>query len=658
MFADIGKSASAIVLIGWLSLAASAVPAVEPESKWSAPEEVVFTARHDATEQRYVLMRPKSFDRTKHHHILVALHGHGSDRWQFVKDNRDECRAARDAAAQQGFLFVAPDYRAKTSWMGPAATEDLRQILQDLRKSYRIDKVVISGGSMGGTSAVAFAAMHPDLCDGVVSLNGTANMLEYDQFADAITTSYGGTKSEKPDVYRQRSAEFFPDRFTMPAAFTTGGKDTLVPPDSTLRLVKQLEVIKAPVHSIHRPDGGHDTNYDDSRTAYDFVMQRVLNRPKLPPPMIDLLAKPVKIVCLGDSVTGIYYHTGGRRAYPELLESALKKVVLAANVSVVNAGISGQTTTNGLERLDRDVLSHQPDIVTISFGLNDVTRLSPEQFRENLEQLIARCRDRKAAVVLCTPNAVIDTAARPIERLNVFCDIIRAVGREQNIRVCDQYRAGEIHRQRDPWGWRLTLSDEIHPNGDGHRRMAEELCQTIAGKHVSLDDLGPPRPALPRLRKLLQAKQPIRVLAMPPYDAGVQDALKSLAVDATIHVTPWPIAGKTLAEIEQDANKLVRAMKPDLVLLTIPREAVAPSDEQFIRSTSWIMNWSLSFGLQEWDVVAIHPAVAEPATTFPRDDLIRQLVHAQDIDLIDRAVGDTHTGTAVLTDWFRTQLRN
>ncbi|MFM8930782.1 MAG: alpha/beta fold hydrolase, partial [Gemmataceae bacterium] len=71
---------------------------------------------------------------------------------------------------------------ARTSWMGPAAEADIVQILRDLRKQYSVQKILLSGGSMGGTGALTFAALHPDLIDGVVSLNGTANLVEYDQF--------------------------------------------------------------------------------------------------------------------------------------------------------------------------------------------------------------------------------------------------------------------------------------------------------------------------------------------------------------------------------------------------------------------------------------------------------------------------------------------
>ena len=74
--------------------------------------------------------------------------------------------------------------------------------------------------------------------------------------------------------------------------------------------------------------------------------------------------EPVRIVCFGDSVTGVYYHTGSRRAYTDMLGLALKQAHRRANVTMVNAGISGHTTVNALARIDTDVLAHKPTVVT------------------------------------------------------------------------------------------------------------------------------------------------------------------------------------------------------------------------------------------------------------------------------------------------------
>lgn len=623
---------------------------------FQAPEDVSFTSKLDGTEQRYVVLLPHEFDVNIPHDLMIALHGHGADRWQFVTDKRPECQGSRDMAAQRKMIFVSPDYRAKTSWMGPAAEADLSQILDDLNGRFRIRDVVISGGSMGGTSALAFASMHPDSVDGVVALNGTANLLEYPNFTDALTESYGGTKSEKPEIYRERSAEFFPEHLTMPVAATTGSNDTLVPPDSTLRLLTALKTQGTPSLSIHQPNGGHETNYADTVAAFQFVFDQLdAVKSAQATPVLNIVDNETTIVCLGDSVTGVYYHTGGHRAYPEMLELALRQAHPNAQVRVLNAGISGHTTTDGLARLDQDVLQHHPTLVTISFGLNDMTRVPPEQFRTNLEQLIDRCRAAQSLVVLCTPNAVINTDGRPVSKLIEYCEIVRDVGRMKTVAVCDQFAVGERLKSRAPWIWRLTMSDEIHPNMDGHKRMAEELCRTISGSEISLDAIEPP-PGLIRTQAQLAAGNPIKVLAMEPIAAMIESAIHQQDPNAKVEVTTWPVAGKSLAQLEQDAKNMVRAMKPDLVVLTIPASAAAENDEQRVHAISWLMNWSLSFAHQEWDCVVVHSSVAEPNADSSHALVIRKLIRAQHLVMIDREPDDAADAETIVREWFQSHL--
>jgi len=237
-------------------------------------EDVAFTAKCDNSEQRYVVIYPEGFQADQPHDLLIALHGHGSDRWQFAKGDFDEARAARDAAASRKMLFVSPDYRAKTSWMGPKAEADVVQIIAELKSRYKIGKTIICGGSMGGSSALTFAALHPELSDGVASMNGTANHLEYENFQDAIQESFGGTKQQIPLEYKKRSAEYWPERLTMPIAIMAGGKDTIVPPQSVLRLAQVLKKINPNVLLLYREEGVHSTDYRDAKEAYDFVIDK------------------------------------------------------------------------------------------------------------------------------------------------------------------------------------------------------------------------------------------------------------------------------------------------------------------------------------------------------------------------------------------------
>jgi hypothetical protein len=187
--------------------------------------------------------------------------------------------------------------------------------------------------------------------------------------------------------------------------------------------------------------------------------------------------------------------------------------------------------------------------------------------------------------------------------------------------------------------------------------MAEELCRTITGKEVSLKDVGPPSPVISKTLDLVKQSKPIRVVAMPPFDKLIGPALKRQHPNAVVEVVAWPTAGKSLADLERAANQTVRAMnpKPDLVVLAVPRAATADSDEQFVNSYSWIMNWSLSFGHQEWDCFVVHPSVAAPGPITPRDNLVRQLVQAQHLSLVDRAAGDDASAQELLAKWLGQQ---
>lgn len=236
-------------------------------------EDVVFTATCDGSEQYYALILPEGFRRESARDVLIALHGHGFDRWQFIRDPRDECRAARDVAAEHGMIFISPDYRAPTSWMGPKAEADLVDIITSARKEHGIDRVFLCGGSMGGASSLTFTGLHPDLVDGVAAMNGIANHVEYENFQDAIRQSFGGSKSDVPEEYRRHSAEYHAEHFTMPVGLTTGGRDTSTPPESVHRLAGAIRKTHPNVLLIHREDAGHGTNYEDARAILEFVIQ-------------------------------------------------------------------------------------------------------------------------------------------------------------------------------------------------------------------------------------------------------------------------------------------------------------------------------------------------------------------------------------------------
>ena len=369
--------------------------------------------------------------------------------------------------------------------------------------------------------------------------------------------------------------------------------------------------------------------------------------------------EPVRIVCIGDSITGVYYHSGSVRAYPEMLQIALQKLHPNASITVRNAGISGDTSKGGLARLERDVLAHKPHLVTIMFGMNDLVRVPVADFVSNMKQIIQRCRNAGVEVVLCTQNSIVDSPQRPVAKLAEYSQTIRDLAKAESLSVADCNTAFEAVRAKDQLEWNLLLSDAIHPNMDGHKLFAETIAKTITGKDVSLREVGPPPHPAAHTMKLLAEGKPITVFAMPPFDQHIEPALKTLYPNVQITVKPWPTEGKTLADLE-NAAKAVRTMKPNLVIIAVPGTLAEKQPQDFHQHYSWIMNWSLSFGPQEWDVIVAPPSTAKPQLSVKEQEheaLARRLIKAQDLSMIERSLGDATPLPELLAKWIAAQAR-
>ncbi len=235
------------------------------------PTDITFKARIDGSEQHYLELLPSGFVAAQPHSLMIALHGGGSDRHQYATDPRDECKGARDVAARYNMVYISPDCRGKSGLMGPAAESDMLQIIRDTRRKYKIDKIFLVGASMGGMNVMAFTALHPELVSGVSAQNAHVNFIEH--HGESTEAAFGGKITDIPLEYKKRSAEYWPEKFTMPVAITIGGKDPLVAPDSARRFIAALKEIGKKALLIEKPEGSHITNYEDTVAALEFVVQ-------------------------------------------------------------------------------------------------------------------------------------------------------------------------------------------------------------------------------------------------------------------------------------------------------------------------------------------------------------------------------------------------
>ena len=119
-------------------------------------------------------------------------------------------------------------------------------------------------------------------------------------------------------------------------------------------------------------------------------------------PLRSQTAQPVKIVVLGDSLTA-GFGLPAQSAFPAKLDAALKRKGIAA--TIINAGVSGDTSSGGLERLDWSV-PEGTDAVILELGANDMLRgVDPAVTRKALDAILTKLQTRNIAVLLCGMRA-------------------------------------------------------------------------------------------------------------------------------------------------------------------------------------------------------------------------------------------------------------
>lgn len=216
-------------------------------------------------------------------------------------------------------------------------------------------------------------------------------------------------------------------------------------------------------------------------------------------------AAPVLMVALGDSVTqGIagvdeLLH---EQVYHAQLQRQLQSAFPLCVFSRINAGVDGHRAQDGLARLDRDVIRHQPDLTLIAFALNDAALGgldAVETFARNIESLIQRIRaDTPSDIVLVTPNMMLtrpnDAIPEKYQQLTDdflqvqndgvlarYAEAIVEVGEKTAVPVADVYRRW---RQRASNGVDTTtmLANGLnHPDAAGHALAADVLFKSIKG---------------------------------------------------------------------------------------------------------------------------------------------------------------------------------
>lgn len=223
---------------------------------------ITYTSNFDG-EEDWALFLPG--DTSKN--TVVYLHGSFSFADQIFtrKDVRDFWLSRIMAG---GHPLLSVNMRG-TSYMSPAATADMTELLEYAREKLGCKDFVLLGGSGGASSAMAYAVVAPENIHGVIAM-GMCDILARLDFARKSNNpilqnlarsafgAYGGTLEEKPELYEARSVLRHADKLTMPIVLTMGENDALIPVAETRKIVHAMQGKKNFVyHEV--PKGSHDS---------------------------------------------------------------------------------------------------------------------------------------------------------------------------------------------------------------------------------------------------------------------------------------------------------------------------------------------------------------------------------------------------------------
>lgn len=205
---------------------------------------------------------------------------------------------------------------------------------------------------------------------------------------------------------------------------------------------------------------------------------------------------PINIVIFGDSVShgAVDGYNDYENVYWNLLKKKLNKFRDYMPVNMINVSIGGTTARESLPRFERQVMIHEPDLVIICFGLNDVNR-NLENYINSLELMFQKCIDNNVDVIFMTPNMlntyVADDTSENLRnyaaktadfqnngKMDEFMSSAVTLADRMGVKVCDCYsKWKELSKTEDTT---LLLANRInHPVSEMHNLFADSLYEII-----------------------------------------------------------------------------------------------------------------------------------------------------------------------------------
>ena len=215
----------------------------------------------------------------------------------------------------------------------------------------------------------------------------------------------------------------------------------------------------------------------------------------------------VVLAFFGDSVThGEFEFTNGYKESvhrPELVFHKLLvdriKAEFGTEVTVINAGIGGNFSDDGLARIQTDVLDKKPDFCCVMFGTNDVTNARKGQealdkYEQNMKEIIGKLQAQKIEVVLMTPGMLCSQGVKGFKggwwfihkyyeslqkggKMDQYVDAMRKVAKEMNVPIADAYAEWKRLEKSGVDTTAMLVNGMNHPDAEAHKIFADKLYE-------------------------------------------------------------------------------------------------------------------------------------------------------------------------------------
>jgi len=193
-----------------------------------------------------------------------------------------------------------------------------------------------------------------------------------------------------------------------------------------------------------------------------------------------LIKNKETIAFLGNSITQF---AGPPAGYITLVANGLES--RGIKVKTINAGVSGNVSTQMLDREDADVISKKPDWMTLSCGVNDVWHgakgVPLEQYKINIAKIVDKAQAAGIKVIILTATMITeDQSAEFNQKLVAYNDFLRQLAKEKNCLLADLNAdmQAEIAQANAPKGVNVLTNDGVHMNALGYQMMAIGILKT------------------------------------------------------------------------------------------------------------------------------------------------------------------------------------